>query len=97
MATRKAASVFPDPVGARRSVDSPRAMTGHPKLCAGVGSPNTHRNHCATGAKKGARGDVGAGSVMMRCTVRWMHVTLACDERRSCPSLGPERGICAGA
>ena len=30
------------------SVDSPRAMAGHPRACAGVGSPKASRNHVMT-------------------------------------------------
>ncbi len=49
---RNAARVLPLPVGARTSVDSPRAMAGHPRACAGVGSPNASRNHVMTAGWK---------------------------------------------
>ena len=45
---RKAVSVFPLPVGARMSVDSPRAIAGHPCVCGGVGAANDARNQSAT-------------------------------------------------
>ncbi len=56
MATKNAASVLPDPVGARRSADSPRAIDGHTSSCAGVGPPRAARNHPAAGATKRSRG-----------------------------------------
>ena len=48
MAQRKAASVLPLPVGARISVDSPRAIAGQPCACGGVGAANDPRNQSAT-------------------------------------------------
>jgi hypothetical protein len=42
--TRKAASVFPDPVGATTNAESPRASAGQAISCAGVGSANVSRN-----------------------------------------------------
>src|SRR4051812_43474408 len=48
MAHKKAARVFPVPVGARIKVDSQRAMAGHPRTCGGVASGNTAVNHCRT-------------------------------------------------
>jgi hypothetical protein len=45
---RNAVNVFPLPVGARMSVESPRAMAGHPPVCGGVGDANEDRNHSAT-------------------------------------------------
>jgi hypothetical protein len=44
MATKNAASVLPEPVGAKRSVFWPRAMTGHAFACAAVGVANACRN-----------------------------------------------------
>ena len=52
MAARKAASVFPQPVGASRSVDSPAAMDGQPRTCAGVGLPSEARNHSRVEGRK---------------------------------------------
>ena len=49
MATRNAASVLPDPVGASRRVDSPRAMAGQPSAWARVGSPSAARNQAGDG------------------------------------------------
>src|SRR5690242_12720456 len=44
---RNAVSVFPVPVGARMSVESPRAIAGQPCTCGAVGLSNTARNHAA--------------------------------------------------
>src|SRR6185503_17053911 len=44
---RNAVSVLPDPVGARISVDSPRAIAGQPSICGAVGSSKTALNHFA--------------------------------------------------
>jgi hypothetical protein len=48
MHQRNAASVLPLPVGARMRADSPRAMTGQPSCCGGVGVPTARWNHAAT-------------------------------------------------
>src|SRR5688500_725533 len=48
MAQRNAVRVLPLPVGARISVDSPRAIAGQPSRCGGVGASNAARNHSAT-------------------------------------------------
>ena len=45
---RNAANVLPLPVGARMSVDSPRAIAGHPRFCGVVAPENTAPNHSAT-------------------------------------------------
>ena len=52
MAQRKAVSVLPLPVGARISVDSPRAMAGQPSVWGGVGASNEARNQSATAGWK---------------------------------------------
>src|SRR5919108_5007640 len=52
---KNAVSVFPDPVGARIRVDSPRAMAGQPSRCGRVGASNDRRNHSRTGAWKRSR------------------------------------------
>jgi len=49
MAVRKAASVLPDPVGARRSVLLPDKMGGHPSACARVGEAKEASNQPLTG------------------------------------------------
>ena len=49
---RNAASVLPLPVGARISVDSPRAIAGQPRFCGAVGSAKTAPNHSATAGWK---------------------------------------------
>src|SRR5215467_8588084 len=48
MHARKAASVFPDPVGAEINVVRPATMCGQPCSCGSVGEPNFARNHSAT-------------------------------------------------
>ena len=45
---RNAVSVFPLPVGARISVDSPRAIAGQPSCCGFVGASNALVNHART-------------------------------------------------
>jgi hypothetical protein len=45
---RNAASVFPLPVGARMSVDSPRAIAGHPSCWGLVGPGKDEPNHSRT-------------------------------------------------
>ena len=56
MEARKAASVFPEPVGAWISVCSPVAIAGQPSTCAGVGSENVRSNHVRVSGLKGASG-----------------------------------------
>src|SRR6185503_16384759 len=48
IAHRNAVSVLPLPVGARMSVESPRAIAGQPCACGGVGAAKLARNHSAT-------------------------------------------------
>ncbi len=64
----KAASVFPDPVGATMSVCSPREMWGQPSTCGGVGRSKARANQSATTGWKGARAS-GAGAVLTVRTV----------------------------
>ena len=45
---RKAAKVFPDPVGAAMSVSRPRAISFQPAACGGVGSRKRSRNQSRT-------------------------------------------------
>ena len=52
----KAASVLPDPVGARMRVWSPATMGGQPCAWAWVGSGKLARNHAPTGAENAASG-----------------------------------------
>ena len=49
---RNAVSVLPLPVGARISVDSPRAMAGHPSCCGLVGSGKARGEPFRTGGMK---------------------------------------------
>jgi hypothetical protein len=55
MAERNAARVFPEPVGARMSVDSPRTIAGHPRAWARVGFPNVARKYARVGSAKDLR------------------------------------------
>src|SRR5918992_1311895 len=49
MQTRKAASVFPEPVGAEISVSPPAAIAGHPLACGSVGPAGKRvENHSRT-------------------------------------------------
>ena len=52
---RKAASVFPEPVGAWMRTWPPRAIAGQPSSWAGVGSANARSNHALVAAKKTSR------------------------------------------
>ena len=52
IAQRNAVSVLPLPVGARMSVESPRAIAGQPCCCGGVGDSNDERNQSATAGLK---------------------------------------------
>src|SRR5919106_373463 len=55
MATRKPASVLPDPVGAAISVSAPEAMSGHPWAWGSDGpSGNRRSNHVRTAGWKSA-------------------------------------------
>ena len=51
MPHRNAASVLPDPVGARIRLWLPPAMAGQPWAWAAVGSPKVVRNHSRTGSE----------------------------------------------
>ncbi len=55
---RKAASVLPDPVGARIRVWSPEAMAGQPWACGGVASAKVVENQARTGSEKRSSGSV---------------------------------------
>src|SRR5829696_9823377 len=65
MPQRKAASVFPEPVGAQISVSEPEAIAGQPAACAGVGASNDAWNHFLTGSEKSSRGDFWVADVLM--------------------------------
>src|SRR5947208_681667 len=51
---RKAASVLPEPVGARISAWSPAAIAGQPWACASVGWGKVVSNQARTGGENGA-------------------------------------------
>src|SRR3982751_1891335 len=55
IAHRNAVSVLPLPVGARISVDSPRAIAGQPWACGGVGAAKEGRDPAATAGWKSSR------------------------------------------
>ena len=48
MHQRNAARVLPVPVGARISVESPRAIAGQPRICGRVGPVKTAENQSRT-------------------------------------------------
>src|SRR5687768_17439634 len=54
MPARKAARVFPDPVGAQIRAFLPDAIAGQPAAWAGVGASNEASNHALTGVENGA-------------------------------------------
>ena len=56
IAARKAASVFPEPVGARRSVERPAEIAGHPFTCAGVGAAKDASNQRRTAGRNASSG-----------------------------------------
>ena len=60
MAARNAASVLPEPVGAKTSVELPAWISGQPSACARVGAGKVSANHsCTAGWKRNAAGTVG--------------------------------------
>ena len=63
IAPRKAASVLPDPVGARISEWRPAAIGGQPSRCAFVGSANDRRNQSATGGVNASSTSEGMGEI----------------------------------
>jgi hypothetical protein len=63
IAPRKAASVLPEPVGARISEWRPAAIGGQPSRWAFVGSANDRRNQSATGGEKTASGSGAMGEM----------------------------------
>ena len=65
MPQRKAASVFPDPVGAQIRLCAPDAIAGQPAAWAGVGASNEASNQRRTGSEKGSRGDFWVAGVLM--------------------------------
>src|SRR5262249_21969313 len=65
IATRKPASVLPEPVGAATSVSRPRAMSAQPRACGSVGPSGERRvNPSAIGG--GEAGRAGVPSVAHR-------------------------------
>ena len=57
IAQRKAARVFPLPVGERMSACSPRAITGQPRACGAVGRANDWANQSRTEGRKSESGE----------------------------------------
>src|SRR5690606_36329076 len=62
-AARNAASILPDPVGARISVDSPRTIAGQPFRWASVTDGKTDRNHCRTDGSNRFSGSRDTGDI----------------------------------
>ena len=61
MPVRKAASVFPEPVGACTSTCAPVAMTGQAASCAGVGPANARSNQERVCGVKAASASIHPG------------------------------------
>jgi hypothetical protein len=62
MQTRKAARVFPEPVGAEMRVASPARILGQPWVCGSVGLPNFVMNHSAvTGCAHARESGISSG------------------------------------
>src|SRR5215468_2031347 len=61
MQAKKAARVFPDPVGAEIRVVRPARMCGHPCCCGSVGEPNLRTNHSCTSGCAQAREEATEG------------------------------------
>src|SRR5215468_8007860 len=101
MHQRNAARVLPLPVGARMSVDSPRAMAGQPRVCAIVGALNDAQNQSRTGAWKGSRERRTSGGGTTSILRRWHAargegVGAAIDASDVTAPGGSAMGICAG-
>src|SRR5439155_5380264 len=62
IAARNAASVFPDPVGARTRTLSPLAISGQASSCARVGVWNVASNHARVAGLKLASGSLPTNS-----------------------------------
>ena len=56
IAARKAASVLPEPVGAKTRALSPFAIAAQPSRCAFVGASKVSANHSRTAGAKGRSG-----------------------------------------
>src|SRR5262245_50664932 len=91
MAARKAASVLPEPVGAKISVERPAWISGQPSSCARVGPENVSANHSATAGWKRKAAGRGMTSPDYRdaCPVR-VRMEHAPRVVSSLPGLPPE-------
>ncbi len=78
IAARKAASVLPEPVGARTSTLSPSAIAGQASSCARVGVWNVASNHARVAGLKVASGSLPTGT---EGTVPSMEIGLGIDSR----------------
>src|SRR5438552_14445089 len=78
IAARNAASVFPDPVGARTRTLSPSAIAGHPSSCARVGVWNVASNHARVAGLKLASGSLPTNTEV---NVPRMEIGLGVDSR----------------
>jgi hypothetical protein len=58
---RKAASVFPEPVGAWIRTCAPEAIAGQPSSWAGVGAANARSNHALVNGEKTSSTSIEAG------------------------------------
>src|SRR5688572_22576858 len=80
MAHRKAASVLPEPVGARTRVCSPRLIAGQPWAWGGVASGKLLVNHSATAGVNVAAASNPGGAAVLAGRRRAMGSTI----RRGC-------------
>src|SRR5436190_8973698 len=78
MAARNAASVFPEPVGARTSTLSPFAIAGQASSCARVGAWNVASNQARVAGLKVASGSLPTNTEV---TVPRMEIGLGIDSR----------------
>src|SRR2546428_36990 len=78
IAERNAASVFPEPVGARTSTLSRSAIAGHASSCARVGVWNVASNHARVAGLKLASGSLPTSTEV---TVPPMEIGLGVDSR----------------
>src|SRR5919198_6082164 len=100
MPKRKAASVFPEPVGAWISVCSPEAIAGQPSFCAGVGSAKAPSNQARVREEKTSSAAMPASLVTLCRHGSPAGESLAATVARSAPrgdyveqfQQGPRRG-----
>ena len=97
MATRKADSVLPDPVGALTSVSAPARTAGQAPACAGVGpSGKRCENQARTAGWKPASGSPAAGAVLSAAVSTAVTFRVAPPRGRPPGRLGSEQLFARG-